>query len=440
MTGTVTTRIAPSPTGSLHIGTARGALFNYLFAKKQNGTFIIRIEDTDKARSKPEYETEILDSLAWLGIQHDMLYRQSEHAKRHAECIAKLLDEGTAYMSKEAAKEGEGEVELVRFKNPNVNIAFVDIIRGEISMDTTDLGDFVIARSATDPLHHLAVVVDDYDEGVTHAIRGEDLLSNTPRQILIQEALGFPRPQYAHIPLIFGSDRAKLSKRAGTATSIADYRSSGFLPEALVNYLALVGWNPGTDQELFSLEELVDTFDMRQIQKGGAMFSETKLRWFNKHYLQESSLEEQMKSIAPYFPQADELLLRKVTPVIVERIDVATDIARLLAEEEIGYFFSRPSYAPEGLLWRGESDKAKTAIRLAEAAQRLEPLETFEAEEIRHALWPYAELEGKGEVLWPLRYALSGKDKSPDPFTLAEVLGKEETLARIQTALAVLEK
>lgn len=435
----VTTRIAPSPTGSFHIGTARSALFNYLFAKKHQGDFIIRIEDTDKERSKSVYEKGILKSLAWLGLRADRQFRQSKHQKRHSECIEQLVNGGKAYVSKESAKERGGEIELVRFKNPNTTVTFTDLVRGEVSIDTTDLGDFAIARSTNDPLYHLAVVIDDHDEEVSHVIRGEEHLSNTPRQILIQEALGFSRPQYAHIPLILAPDRSKLSKRTGTATSVEEFQSRGFLPEALLNYLALLGWNPGTNQELFSLDELVAAFDVSQIQKGGAIFEEEKLRWFNKQYLQKCSRSEQMRLVEPFLPAIDAALLKKITPLVIERIEVPSDIKKLFEEGEFAYFFAEPEYETGALLWKGESDASKTAERLVQVEELLQSLEVFTAENVKAAVWDYAEQEGRGAVLWPMRFALSGKDKSPDPFSLADVLGKETTLNRIQKAIAKLE-
>jgi glutamyl-tRNA synthetase/nondiscriminating glutamyl-tRNA synthetase len=224
----IVTRFAPSPTGFLHSGTYRTAVFSYLFAKKHNGEFILRIEDTDKERSKKEYEDNIMESLSWLNMSYDKFYRQSENAPRHKEILEKLISEEKAYISREEAKDGSGVIkEIVRFKNPNRVVSFVDAIRGEIKMDTTDLGDFVIAKNIDEPLFHLAVVVDDADEGVTHIIRGDDHISNTPRHILLYEALGFKIPTYAHLPLVLSEDRTKLSKRKG-AKAITEYRDQGY--------------------------------------------------------------------------------------------------------------------------------------------------------------------------------------------------------------------
>ncbi|MDO8424222.1 MAG: glutamate--tRNA ligase family protein, partial [bacterium] len=267
------TRFPPSPTGPLHIGNARTALFNYLFARKNGGKFIVRIEDTDTERSRKEYELNMLECLKWLGIEREgELWHQSERTEIYKKYLHRLIDEGRAYLSEE--KEGENR-EVVRFKNPGEKVSFDDLVRGAVEFDTAELKDFIIARNINEPVYHLAVVVDDAEAGVTHVIRGEDHISNTPRQILIQEALGFPRPLYAHLPLILAPDKSKLSKRKhGESVSLEYYRNKGYLPEAMVNYLALLGWNPGTEQEIFTMEELIEQFDLSKIQKGGAIFDE----------------------------------------------------------------------------------------------------------------------------------------------------------------------
>lgn len=286
-------RFAPSPTGPLHIGGARTALFNYIFAKQTGGTFILRIENTDKERSKTEYEQEIRDGLVWLGIVPDASYRQSERTNIYQKHLDKLIKSGVAYVSQEKKKEGEGKVEVVRFKNQNKRVSFQDVIRGEVSFDTTELKDFVIARSITEPLYHLAVVVDDAEMRITHIIRGEDHISNTPRQILIQEALGFPRPLYAHIPLILANDRSKLSKRKhGEAVSLAHYRALGIVPDAMVNFLALLGWHPSESDasEVLSFNDLVAQFQLERVQKGSAVLDANKLNWLNKQYLKKKDM------------------------------------------------------------------------------------------------------------------------------------------------------
>ncbi len=304
-------RFAPSPTGPLHIGGARTALVNYIYAKQNGGKFILRIEDTDKERSKPEYEKEIIDGLAWLGITPDAVYRQSERTEIYQKHLQTLIEKGAAFVSREKKKSSpspsfikEGKegwissstedemVEVVRFKNQNKRVSWTDLVRGEVSFDTTELKDFVIAKSTTEPLYHFAVVADDFEMRVTHIIRGEDHISNTPRQILIQEALGASRPAYAHLPLILASDRSKLSKRKhGEAVSLAHYRALGITQSAMLNFLALLGWHPSASDasEVLSFADLVAQFQLERVQKGGAVLDVNKLNWLNRQYLKRKS-------------------------------------------------------------------------------------------------------------------------------------------------------
>ena len=387
-------RMAPSPTGNLHIGTARATLFNYLFAKKYGGKFIMRIEDTDKERSKQEFEDNILDGLKWLGLSWDELYRQSERTDIYVSYVRKMLDNGTAYVSKEEPKEPGQRDEVIRFKNPNKKIAFEDMIRGTIEFDTTELGDFVLARSIEEPLYHLAVVVDDYEMGVTHVMRGEDHISNTPRQILIQEAIGAERPLYAHLPLIFDAEHKKLSKRKHGAIVWIDTYKEKYLPDSLLNFFALMGWNPGDEREIFNLPELVEAFEMKGVQKNAAVYNLEKLDWINKQHIKLLPEAEQLKIIAKDFDMT--------TPVL--------DVAKIP--------------------WKtSNKEEAKTHLE-----KSLELLDNKEA------LMKYAEEMGKGNVLWPIRFALSGKEKSPDPFTLLSILGLEESKKRIEKAIEVLNQ
>lgn len=447
MSEKIIARIAPSPTGNLHIGTARASLFNFLFARKNEGKFIVRIEDTDKERSKKEYEDNILQSLEWLSLTHDEFFRQSEREAVYRDYLKKLIDGGFAYISKEEVKVEGGRDEVIRFKNPNKVVSFTDIIRGEVTFDTTELKDFVIAKSLEEPLYHLAVVVDDHEMGVTHVIRGEDHISNTPRQILIQEAIGAKRPVYGHIPLILAPDRSKLSKRHG-ATSVVEYRERGYLPEAILNYLALLGWNPGTEQEVFTLPELINAFDILKVQKGGAIFDEEKLKWINKEHLKkwsEADLEKEIMSrilnsqraktngwTAPV-NSAGTLQFVKAT---FERVSYWKDLEDLILAGDLSYFFEAPQYPKEKLLWKDEKENTATIRHLEKALEVFEkiPEENWNAETIKEFLWNYANEEGRGAVLWPVRYSLSGRDKSPDPFTLASIVGKKEALARLSTA------
>ena len=438
----IVTRFAPSPTGPVHLGSARTALFNYLFTKQNGGKMILRIEDTDTERSKPEYEKDIIDGLDWLGIKFDEFYRQSERKDVYKKYLSKMVEEGTAYISKEEPKEKGQRSEIIRFKNPNVKIKFNDLIRGEIEFDTTELGDFVVARDMESPLYHLAVAVDDFDMGVTHIIRGDDGISNTPRQILIQEAIGAPRPIYAHIPLILAPDKSKLSKRHGVV-SVNKYKEEGYISGALINFLALLGWSPqgrdGTDEEIFYLDELVKKFDINKVQKKGAIFNIEKLNWINKQYIRNAPIDHLAEVLIDFLPddlkkEADEKydLWKKVVSIEAERIEKFSDIA-----DSIDYFFHVPEYEKEMLNWKDEKDIDKTKSHLEYILNILCDIKesAFNREIIKGLVWDYAEKEGRGNVLWPFRVALSGKQKSPDPFMMSEVLGKEESIKRIKNAI-----
>lgn len=441
----IITRIAPSPTGNLHIGTARSALFNFLFARQNKGKFILRIEDTDKERNKKEFEDDIINGLEWLGLKSDEVYRQSERTDIYKKYIEQMLSAKTAYISKEESKTEKGkEIEVVRLKNQNKKVEFKDIIRGKIEFDTTELGDFVIARNIDEPLYHLAVVIDDYEMAITHIIRGEDHISNTPRQILIQEALGIERPLYAHIPLILAQDRSKMSKRGNNTTSISEYRKNSYISTALVNYMALLGWNPGTDRELFTLNELIKEFDLKKIQKGGAVFNIEKLNWFNREYIKkmpEAELHTEIQNKMKSYDISYENKLQKIIPIIIERIDVFSDIEKMKEEGELDYYFKQPEYDAKNLLWKQDSDLKIVTEHLNKILELIEkiPENKFTQDSIKETVWNYAEERGKGSVLWPMRYALSGREKSPDPLQLAEVLGKDETINRLNIAINKIE-
>jgi glutamyl-tRNA synthetase len=431
----VVTRMAPSPTGKFHIGSARTALFSYLFAKHNDGKFILRIEDTDKERSKKEYEENILESFAWLGLDYDGPYRQSDRTEIYKEHIQKLLDSGEAYISKENLEnqnESEGKrSEVIRFKNPNKKITFTDVILGEIEIDTTDLGDFVIAKDLETPLYHLTVVVDDGLMAVSHVIRAQEHLANTPRQILILEALGFSRPIYAHIPLVLAPDKTKMSKRHG-ATALLDFRDMGYLPEAVINFLAFLGWNPGTEQELFTLEELIQEFSLEKVQKSGGVFNLEKLDWYNREYIKKIPESELLIEIKKYLDLSDEMIKRAL-PALIERISKFSDLGD---ENEFGFYTKLSDYNAESLIWK-KSDKEKTLANLKELKSKILNIEEndWTVDLIKEKIWSLCVHSGTGDVLWPMRYALSGKDKSPDPFTLAYIFGKDETLSRVEQAI-----
>ncbi len=450
-------RIAPSPTGPLHIGVVRSALFNYLFAKKHGGKFVLRIEDTDKERSKKKFEDDIIYSLNWLGIKWDEIYYQSKRTKIYEKYLKKLLDSGHAYKD-----------EIIWFKNPNKKIIFHDLIRGKVEFDSSLLGDFSLAKNLKTPLYNFAVVVDDYEMKISHVIRGEDHISNTPKQILVQEALGLPTPKYAHLPLILGPDKTKLSKRHG-AVSIAEYKKQGYLPEALINFMALLGWNPGNNEEIFSLKKLIKEFSLEKIQKGGAVFNINKLDWFNSHYIQQMPLEELTILCSPYlikngfiepkfkseqYPPGYGGYSIKEEYIVAdtkEKIDfkklkkiIALEQERMKKLSEVGesaeFFFKEPKYKASLLKWK---DMTKKEIQ--ESLDKLEKMlskisvENFTAKKLEAALMPEAEkFENRGYLLWPLRVTLSGRKASPGPFEIAEILGRAKSLRRIKKAKSLL--
>lgn len=441
----VITRFAPSPTGFLHAGNYRTAIFCYLFAKKQRGAYLVRIEDTDRARSKPEYEQNILDTLEWLGlIPDEKPSRSSDRVGRHKEMLKKLVDENKAYVSHELKKDDASHmVAVVRLRNPGTTITFRDEIRGDITFDTKEHGDFVIARAIDDPLYHFAVVIDDGDMHITHVIRGEDHISNTPRHILIQQALGLETPIYAHLPLVVGSDRAKLSKRRG-AKLLTYYRDLGVLPEAMLNYLALLGWNPGDGRDYLSHNELIDAFDLTRVQKGSGVFDEIKLFSVNQHWMRELSTEDFISR--GKLTAKNGHLLQKAVPLLKERAHTFGE-AREMLSGELSCLFSEPKLGRNQLLAKELLERpgiAKSALKAL-----LEPIKALphdvSAEDIKTVLMPLADVEeargkgGRGAVLWPLRYALSGQERSPDPFTLISILGREEAISRIRRAIAILE-
>lgn len=443
----VRTRIAPSPTGPLHVGTARTALFNFLFAKKYDGQFLLRIEDTDKVRSKPEYEKNIIDSLDWLGIRYDEFSHQSDRTKLYKQYLEKLIEENKAFISTEPSKNDPNKtVNIIRLRNENKPVTFHDIVRDDITFDTSELGDFVIARNMEEPLYNLTVVIDDYEMNISHVIRGEDHISNTSRQILIQQALGFSRPEYAHLPLILARDRSKLSKRAG-AVSIEEYKDE-FLPSAFVNYLALLGWNPGTEQEIFAIEELIEQFDLDKIQKGGAIFNREKLRSINHAHLKLIPQEELLLQTISHLPgrvkqlpQFSTEVLENILPLILERTKTYADLRDSAESGEWDYFFTRP-HISRAVLPHKDTKLSLTKEYLHVAQKRLTEIQEddFTKEKVKETLWEYATHIGRAQVLWPMRVALSGKEQSADPFTIAEIIGQSETLARLAAASDTIEE
>lgn len=469
----VRVRIAPSPTGNLHVGTARAALFNELFAKKHGGVFVVRIEDTDKARSRPEFEQNILEGLTWLGLTWDegpdiggpyAPYRQSEREDTYTAALRKLIDEDKAYFCSCKVTDGEkpvcacGSVSFdkrteqergtlpIKLRVPSQRISFTDAVRGEVTTSTDTFGgDFVIARSINDPLFHLAVVIDDALMDITHVIRGEDHLSNTAKHILLQKALGYGQPMYAHLPLLLDERRAKLSKRK-SETNLLAYREAGFLSEAILNYLALLGWNPGDDREFFSHEELVKEFSFERVQKGGAIFSITKLQATNRHYLRSLKPDELLRrwqdfmrltSDASYAIQ-DSAYWTAAVATEQERATTLADFSSALQFFKLDW---QATYQPAMLVWK-KSDQATTKIILKKLLDFLQelPQEKFTNEDLETELmaWVDREQYGRGDTLWPMRVALTGKEHSAGPFEVAGVLGKEETLGRLGFAIGKL--
>ena len=453
--GEIITRFAPSPTGLLHAGNYRTALFAYFVAKKNNGKFLLRIEDTDKERSKKEYEENIFETLEWLGLDYDGMERQSDRVSNHKAYLEKLIKEDKAYISKEEPQKEGGRSEVIRFRNPNKVVTFKDVVRGEISVDTTDLGDFVIAKSIDEPVFHLAVVVDDYEMGINYVIRGEDHIPNTPRHILIMEAIGAPVPTYAHLPIVLSSDRTKLSKRKG-ALPLTDYRDRGFLPEAMINYMAMIGWNPGGEKEIFTKDEIINLFDISKVQKGGGIFDEVKLKWVNKEHMLKLNHDEYKNNLEVFMPEHLSTIstyssrIDSVCEIIKDRLEYFKQIQEMYDSGDLEYFFVAPLYDADLLIC---SEKMRKGVEvthnslskiLADCKIELEKLnadkETWNKDTVKDVLWPIAEKEGRGIVLWAVRVSLSGKEKSPDPFILSETLGKNETLARIQRAVDFLNE
>ncbi|MEZ4104605.1 MAG: glutamate--tRNA ligase [Candidatus Paceibacterota bacterium] len=473
----IVTRFAPSPTGFVHIGSARTALFSYLFAKKHNGTFILRIEDTDKKREVSESVEHIKDSLNWLGITWDFgpdkpgsfgSCIQSERLDVYHSYAQKLVDKGLAYQDpyteeeiqvfKEEAKANKrpflyrnhrpeilpawDKTKPLRLKIPEIKrYTWYDEVRGGLSAGEEMLDDIILIKSDGYPTYNFAHIVDDHEMGVTHIMRADEFISSTPKFLSIYDALGIPYPKFVTLPPILREDRTKkLGKRDG-AKDIFEYKNEGYLPEAMVNFLALTGWNPGTDKEVFTREELIAEFDITKIQKAGAVFNEQKLLWMNKQHLSnyneqelfvyiETAIPDKIKNLATYSSEKVE----KMLITIIERIHTAAEITKSAEEGEYDYAFITPEYDKSLLKWKKDDSENEALPRLEKAKEILGETDFSSIESIKTTLWPYAEKVGRGELLWPLRVALSGKERSPDPFTIAYIIGKEETASRIQLA------
>jgi len=449
----VRVRFAPSPTGPFSFGNARTALFNWLFARHNKGEFLLRIEDTDKERSRKEYEIQIIESLRWLGLDWDgEIYRQSERKNIYRRYLEYLLEKGFAYYCscKPEDLELERQAQLaqglaprysgrcrnlknkegvIRFKMPETEISVNDLIRGKISFKTNLIGDIVIAKSLEEPLYNFAVVIDDFEMKITHVIRGEDHLPNTPKQIILQKALDLPTVQYAHLPLILGPNKKKLSKRH-LEKSFLDYRNEGYVPAAILNFLVLLGWHPVKDREIVSLEEMLEEFSLERVQKGGAVFNPDKLDWLNAYYLRTMETKKLFELIKPFIPavwlQKPEVI-EKALEIERERMKKLSDFSKLAS-----FLFDLPEYPTKLLIW-----KETKPIIILENLKKVLPVLIKEdsKENIKEAIMSLANKLGRGEVLWPLRVALSGQEASPGPFEIIEVIGKEESIRRLNIAI-----
>jgi glutamyl-tRNA synthetase len=490
-------RIAPSPTGPLHIGTARTALFNFLYARRTGGTFVLRLEDTDVARSTLAFEADIIEGLHWLGITWDEgpdsaggedrgpypPYRQLQRIERHTEAAATLLAKDLAYPcyctpdeldadrkaqeqaheaphyvgrcakltpEERAAREAEGRRPATRFRVAPGPVRWDDLVRGEVEIDSANLGgDFLIVRSDGTPLYHFAVVVDDADMEISHIIRGEDHISNTPKHILLFRALDHDEPKFGHLPLILNTDRTKMSKRK-SQTAIADYRGEGFIPEAMVNFLALLGWSTGTEEEILTLDELAGRFDLEHVQKGGAVFDRERLEWMNGQWIRRLEPDNLIDRLLPFLdddlragridrlPAAEEL--RPLVPIIQERLPKLGAIGDL-----VGFLWvDRVEVDPE-LLVPKRWDRATTLDALRSARATIDgstgPV-TFEADELEPPMRALAEERGwkAGDLFMAIRVAVTGRSATPPLFDSLVALGHDTVLSRLDAAIDTLER
>lgn len=426
----VRVRFAPSPTGYLHIGGARTALFNWMYAKAQGGKFILRIEDTDKLRSKQEYLDEILDSMKWLGLSWDEYYKQSERFDIYRQYAQKLLDEGKAYKEKRPDEEGGGEAILL--KMPQKIIKIYDLIRDEITIDTKELKDQVLMKSDGSPAYSFACVVDDALMEISCVIRGEDHITNTPKQIIIYEALGFKPPKFAHLPLILDDERARLSKRAG-AVAVTDYRGQGFLPQAVVNYLMLLGWSPGNNQEKVTLDSAVKNFSIKKINKAGAAFSMDKLKWLNSQYIREMDTAKLLALVKPFlintFGEAAVAGkdLHSIVHLFKGRMNTLVDIL-----DWSDFVFLKDVKMDAAA--KQEHLSADRAKEFAALAQKLDALSDYNVKSTEDAFRQVVADFGlqAGALVHPVRVALTGKAVGPGLFDTMVVLGKEKTIERLR--------
>ena len=464
-------RFAPSPTGKLHLGGARTALFNWLYAKHNGGNFFLRIEDTDRERSKQEYTDQILNSLEWLGLGwSEPLIYQSKRNLIYKEEVQKLLDNGRAYrcfltkeelqVAREKAKKEGGEFRVpktyrdlslddqkglinsgqsftIRLKIPSKGSTFFeDKIYGKINVNNNEIDDFIIVRSDGSPTYNFTVVVDDNNMGINYVIRGEDHISNTPKQILIYSALNYPVPNFAHLPMILGSDKKRLSKRHGAA-AVEDFREQGYSVDALLNYIAMLGWNSGSEDELFSLEDLISKFDINKIQKKGAVYDEKKLHWVaGQHMIRKSEknlLNEIREDDPNWQKHSKDTYIFSVLKLMKIRAKTLNEL-----KEACAYFFSDPKDFDENAIIKRWKDKSVNKL-INNFITRLEKLSNWSQKDLDESLRDTAQemAVSAAKLIHPVRLAVSGQSHGPGLFELIELLGKMTTLRRLRKALDI---
>jgi glutamyl-tRNA synthetase len=471
---TIRTRMAPSPTGMLHIGGLRTALYNFLFARQNNGEFLLRIEDTDQTRFVPGATEKIYEMLQWVGLKFgNEPMVQSKRLEIYQKYAQQLVDGGHAYYcfctpeeleqmrAEQEAKKlpprydgrcrnlNKDEIEtklkshksyVLRLKTPeNKIVEFNDKVYGNIKVNSNDIDDQVLIKSDGFPTYHLAVIVDDHEMQITHVMRGEEWLPSTPKHILLYEAFGWTPPVYCHLPNILGQNKKKLSKRQGDM-SVEDFKNKGYLPEALINYIALLGWNPGTEQEIFSLDELIKQFDINKLHKAGAVFDNKKLDDINAQYIKKLSVKELSGLCRPYLVETCGDALQNYSDDYIAGV-VALEQERLKKLSDIGtstQFFFTPelTYDAKILIWK-KSNQAETKEKLKETMEKLKEVTDWNKDNLAKEIFTFIKDKNltNGEVLWPLRVALSGQENSPGPFEIAAILGKEESLNRVQKAI-----
>ena len=467
----IVVRFAPSPTGELHIGGARTAFFNYLFAKHNGGKFLLRIEDTDRERYVEGSVERIIQALDWLGMRpdnRDNIMFQSKRLSIYKKKALELVEKKDAYVcvcSKEQlAADQEAQIKaskppmysgrcrelgikvedvdgkkqyVIRMKMPKSGkIVVSDLIRGKVEFDASLIDDQILLKSDGYPTYHLANIIDDREMEITHVIRAEEWLPSTPKHLLLYKMFGWPAPQFAHLPMILAPDKSKLSKRHG-ATGVFEYKNLGYLPEAILNFIGLLGWHPKEDREFLTLKEMINEFSLERVQKSGAIFDIKKLNWLNSEHIKKTPVAELKKVLGDIFGQ--EFVKKEIVGKLIDLSRERTE--RLSDFKEMNeFFFSLPNYEKDMLAWK-KTPLEKSIENLELLLSKISKISDvdFKKSNLESVIMPFANERGRGEVLWPLRVALSGKDKSPGPFDIMDILGKHETERRIKLALEKLK-